>query len=111
VFLKPWVPLVAEHQKVVTLPPPDVVDSMDLYEVGEVLNIEVHNWSLWYNIRWEGYPKEEYTWEPRHHLVGAKDTLAEYYKKNLWVPQEILNGKGGWKRENLPPRQKKKKKP
>jgi hypothetical protein len=42
--------------------------------------------------------------------VGAKDTLAEYYKKNPWVPQEILNGKGGWKRENLPPRQKKKKK-
>jgi hypothetical protein len=40
--------------------------------------------------------------------VGAKDTLAEYYKKNPWVPQEILNGKGGWKRENFPPRQKKK---
>jgi hypothetical protein len=108
VFLKPWVPPVAEHQKAVPLPPPDVVDSVDLYKVGEVLNIKVHNRSLWYYIRWEGYPKEEYTWEPRYHLVGAEDALAEYYKKNLWAPQEIPNGKGGWKMENPPPRRKKK---
>jgi hypothetical protein len=109
VFLKPWVPPVAEHQKAVPPPPPDVVDGVDLYEVGEVLNIKVHNRSLRYYIRWEGYPKEEYTWEPRHHLVGAEDALAEYYKKNPWAPREIPNGKGGWKMENPPPRRKKKK--
>jgi hypothetical protein len=50
VFLKLWVPPVAEHQKAVPLPPPDVVDGVDLYEVGEV-----HNQSL-------RYPNEEYTW-------------------------------------------------
>jgi hypothetical protein len=35
--------------------------------------------------------------------------LVEYYKKNPWAPWKILNGKGGWKMENPPPRRKKKK--
>jgi hypothetical protein len=108
VFLKPWIPPVAEHQKAVPPPPPDVVDGVDLYEVGEVLNIKQRRKDLRYYIRWEGYPKEEYTWEPRHHLVGAEDAIAEYYKKNPWAPREIPNGKGGWKLERPPSRSKKK---
>jgi hypothetical protein len=73
VFLKLWIPLVAEHQKAVPLPPPDVIDSMDLYEVGEVLNIKVHNRSLRYYICWKA---------TRRSTLGNPDTT-------WWVPRVL----------------------
>jgi hypothetical protein len=98
---------VAEHQKTVP-PPPDVVDGVDLYEVGEVLNIKQRRKDLQYYIRWEGYPMEECTWEPRHHLVGADEAMVAYYKENLWAPREIPDGKGSWKLDKPPSRSKRK---
>ena len=102
VFLRPWKPPVAEHQKTVPPPPPDVRDGVDVYEVGEILRIKKAKNSLRYYIRWEGYPKEEYTWEPRRHLTGAEEALNEFYKKNPGAPREIPNGRGGWKIYNPP---------
>ena len=50
VFLRPWVPPVAEHQKTLPPSPPDVVDGVDLYEVREVLNIKQQRKDLRYYI-------------------------------------------------------------
>jgi hypothetical protein len=72
-----------------------VIDSVDFYEVGEVLKIREHKWDPQYYIRWEEYLKAEYTWEPRKHLEGAEEALDEFYKKNPDTPREIPNGKGG----------------
>jgi hypothetical protein len=40
-----------------------------------------------YLVRWEGFPLEkDYTWEPVEHLVGAKELVQEFKRRNPEAP-------------------------
>jgi hypothetical protein len=100
VFLRPWTPPYAQHQHAVTPPPPDVVDGVNVYEVGEILRVKYWGRArkrLRYFVRWKDYPKEEWTWEPREWLEGAEEAIEEFYKKYPERPREELGPRGKWR--------------
>jgi Tfp pilus assembly protein PilP len=46
------------------------------YEVESVLKKRIFNGEIQYRIKWVGYPSNQNTWEPAHHLT--KETIDEF---------------------------------
>ncbi|KAI4150430.1 MAG: hypothetical protein LQ340_004079 [Diploschistes diacapsis] len=54
---------------------------MDSYVVEKILEHVVDKGTVLYQVKWQGYPSDENTWEPEENLVGAKDILDAYFEK------------------------------
>ena len=63
-------------------PPPELIDDREEFAVEEVLDSRLFRGKLQYLVKWEGYPKEESSWEPEENLKNAPIPLAEFHKKN-----------------------------
>ena len=38
---------------------------------------------LFYLVKWKGYPEDECTWEPGHHLTSAEEKVEEFHQNNI----------------------------
>lgn len=65
-----------------TLPPPDLIEGQEEYEVEAIIG----HWKRWgrmtYLMKWKGYPTSENSWEPERNLRNARDILNLYKKRN-----------------------------
>lgn len=59
----------------------------DDYTPAEVMNCKKFGRTVEYLVRWEDYPNEkDWTWEPWEHLVGCKDLVQDYKRRNPNAP-------------------------
>ena len=63
-----------------TLPPPEMIEGEEEYEVEAILKHCKRGKGYQYLVKWKGYPTEENQWEPATHLENA-GTILEKYKK------------------------------
>ena len=60
----------------------DEEDEGDIYEVEKVVGMKKDaDGNELFRVRWKGYPPEEDTWEPKHHLDGCLEKLQEFLEK------------------------------
>ncbi|KAF2182083.1 hypothetical protein K469DRAFT_691685 [Zopfia rhizophila CBS 207.26] len=50
----------------------------DQYEVEGILRHKTAQGQLQYEVKWLGWPVEDSTWEPRHHLDNCDELLEDY---------------------------------
>jgi hypothetical protein len=67
-----------------TIPPPDIVEGEEQWEVEEIVNVrQFGKRKTWqYFVKWKGYPDSENTWEPLSHLSKSGELLEEWHNKN-----------------------------
>jgi hypothetical protein len=70
----------------------DVDDPVgDVYEVESILSSmrDPDTGKVKYLVKWKGYEDEsERTWEPWEHMVGAKDELLKFHKRDPDAPRD-----------------------
>ena len=50
------------------------------WEVEEILSIRKWGKGYRYLVKWKGHPREDASWEPRHHLAHAQEALEDFYQ-------------------------------
>ena len=73
------------------LPPPDLIEGEEEYEVEAIIAHRKWGKGYLYLIKWVGYPSSENTWQNTDSLKGASEILKEY--KNhlcLWILSYII---------------------
>ena len=65
-------------RKVLSRPSPLMVDGVLEYAVQAILARRFVRGSAQYLTLWEGFPKEDATWEPLSHLVNAKRMVLAF---------------------------------
>jgi hypothetical protein len=65
-------------------PPPDLVDSVEEYEVERVLDLRRHGRGrkLQYLVKWVGYPDSDNQWVNWDDAMGTKDVIREFKRTN-----------------------------
>ena len=51
------------------------------YAVEAILDKRVEQGAACYRVKWQGYPHEDNTWEPREHLHGAQQLIRRFEKQ------------------------------
>ena len=64
-------------------PPPELINDHEQYGVEEILKSRKHRQGIRYLVKWEGYPHEDNTWEPKKNLTRAQEAIAEFH---MWYP-------------------------
>ena len=64
------------------LPPPDLIDGEEEYEVEAITAHKRSRGRMSYYVKWKGYPTSESSWEPEGHLRNAPDILNTYKKRH-----------------------------
>ncbi|THH18245.1 hypothetical protein EUX98_g8992 [Antrodiella citrinella] len=64
------------------MPPPDIVDGEEEWEVEAILNHRKFRGKQQYLIKWKDFPTSHNTWELMAHLGNAKEQIEEYKKKH-----------------------------
>jgi hypothetical protein len=59
-------------------PPPVIVEDEEEYEVEAIADHRRINNKMEYLLQWQGYPREDWTWEPESELAHCKDILNKY---------------------------------
>jgi hypothetical protein len=68
-------------------PPPVETEEGTRYVVEEIRDSRIHRRKLQYLVHWEGYPREEDTWEPEATMKeDAPDDVDEFHAKNPTRP-------------------------
>ena len=79
-------------------PEPEEIEGEKEYEVEKIVQGEIRTthrkiWgrnkvtkSLYFLVKWKGYPEDECTWEPGKHLSNAAEQVEEFYKENPEAP-------------------------
>jgi transposase InsO family protein len=70
--------------RIVDPPPPIEVGDHDEYEVEEILNHRRRRGKLEFLVKWNGYPTDDATWEPRSHLANAHELIDDYLQLNVY---------------------------
>jgi hypothetical protein len=71
-------------------PEPEEIEGESEYEVEKILQSEFRTTkkknknirTLFYLVKWKGYPEDECTWEPEEHLRSAKKEVGIFHKEN-----------------------------
>lgn len=63
------------------LPPPELIDGDDKYEVEAILSHRKIGGHLKYLVKWKGYPSSENTFEPESNLTNATEMLTAYKRR------------------------------
>lgn len=61
-----------------TLPPPDLIEGEEEFEVEAIVGHKKNRGRLTYLVKWKGYPISENSWEPGSHLTNAQEMLTAY---------------------------------
>jgi Chromo (CHRromatin Organisation MOdifier) domain len=76
-LLTPFVP--SDHAPAgLAMPPPELVDGAEEFEVEEILGERMYRRKKQYLVKWKGYTHEHNTYEPPEHLTHCADRLKEY---------------------------------
>jgi hypothetical protein len=69
-----------EHlgERAPALPPPDIIDGVQEFEVEVILDHRKQGRSWKFLILWKGYPRESATWQMRSDLRHCPDILKDY---------------------------------
>ena len=59
-------------------PPPVIIDNEEEYEVRRISDKRVKHGQTQYLVEWEGYGREDATWEPLSNLRNARDQIDEF---------------------------------
>ena len=65
-----------------SLPPPDIIDDEEEYEVKAILSHKGPNSRRLYLTAWKGYPSSENTWEPKVNLRHSPILLNAYKQEH-----------------------------
>ena len=81
-----------------TRPDPEEINGDLEYEVEKIVNSEIRSSTKkvngrnkrvktqFYLVKWKGYPEDECTWEPGHHLTSAEEKVEEFHQRNPQAP-------------------------
>jgi hypothetical protein len=72
-------------------PPPTLVEGNSEYTVEAVLDSRMRRGKLQYLVKWEGYPREESSWEPEEHLQNSEEFIEDFHRHFPNAPQRIHN--------------------
>ena len=72
------------HGPSFSLPPPDIIDSEEEYEVNHIVSLKGSPGQRQYLTAWKGYPSSENAWEPEVNLCHAP-TILQTYKKTCGI--------------------------
>ena len=70
------------HGKNFTLPPPDIVDGQEMYEIESIVKHRRRGRGYQYLVKWKGYPIEEASWEPESSFGEDRELLHAYQTRN-----------------------------
>src|SRR3984893_5784348 len=62
-------------------PPPELIDDHEQYGVEEILKSRKRGCGIQYLVKWEGYPHEDNTWEPKKNPAKAPEAISDFHKK------------------------------
>ena len=65
-----------------TLPPPDLIEGEEEYEVEAIKAHKRSRGRMTYHVKWKGYPDAESSWEPEDNLRNAPDILQAYKRRH-----------------------------
>lgn len=69
-------------------PPPEIIDGEREYEVEELMDSKLKGQEIHYLVKWRGYPREEWTWEPRAELMKhARKAVEAFHKAHPSAPR------------------------
>jgi hypothetical protein len=88
VLLTPFVKPRFSGQRLPKPPSPVSLQDTRVYEVEEVLDSRVVRGTLHYLVKWKGFPREEWTWEPARNLAGATKAVQSFHRKNPTKPKK-----------------------
>ena len=89
VKLRPYHPPETEVQQKPPPPPPILVDEHPEHEVETILDSRMRRGKLQYLVKWEGYPREESSWEPEEHLQNSGESIEDFHRHFPNAPQRI----------------------
>ena len=70
------------HGKNFSLPPPEIIDGEESYEVESIQRHRKRGRGYQYLVKWAGYPITEATWEPESSFNNDGDLLHAYKTHN-----------------------------
>jgi len=59
-------------------PAPVIIEEEEEYVVEAIMEHRKHNNRMEYLLQWQGYPREDWTWEPESNLAHCKEILKKY---------------------------------
>jgi hypothetical protein len=72
-----------------TPPLPVEVEGEEEYEIEKILDSRMRGGKLEYLIRWEGYTKDEDTWEPAGNAKHSPDAIADFHRQHPGAPRKL----------------------
>ena len=71
-----------------TLPPPDLIDGEEEFEVEKVLDSRIARGLLQYLVKWKGFPGED-SWEPHFNVTHASEAVEKFHAEHPGAPRVI----------------------
>ncbi len=59
---------------------PELVDDDEIYELEEILQKKTSEGTIYYLVKWAGWPKEYNEWVAEEDMSGAPDLLRDFNK-------------------------------
>lgn len=75
-----------EHGPNYALPPPVIVNNKEEWIVETIVNAKIDYRKVKYQIKWEGYPESENTWEPLSNVQHMWEEIQEFHNRNPLAP-------------------------
>ena len=63
-----------------TRPGPIEIEGPDVYEVEAILDTRLHYGKVQYEVKWQGYPSSENTWEYPDNVEGSSRLVKQFHK-------------------------------
>jgi hypothetical protein len=90
-YLSPYKPAQYRNQQNPPPPPPIEVEEGIEYSVESIKDSCHRRGKLQYLVHWEGYPREEDTWEPADNVKNAQELIDEFHHLNPRRPSPTNN--------------------
>jgi hypothetical protein len=78
-YLSPFKKSQYRNQQKPPAPPPIEVEGEQEYNVEEIRDSRKRRGKVQYLVHWEGYPREEDTWEPAENLEHAQELIKDFH--------------------------------
>jgi hypothetical protein len=80
-YLSPFRKSQYRNQQKPPAPPPVEIEGEQEYNVEEIRDSRKRRGKVQYLVHWEGYPREEDTWEPTGNLQHAQELIADFHRR------------------------------